>query len=89
MGPYHYTVNKLYLYLARLQCEQGFKDEAHISINAALMHAQKYETLCDGKEHTLTASLLSSVKFHIDHPKNVRDELAGEWSLQCKSCYEQ
>ena len=50
-GEYNSDLIQLYLYLSRLQWEQGYHDEAFQSLDKALEHAHALEKLLDGEEH--------------------------------------
>lgn len=83
MGLYHGDLIKLNLYLSRLQWERGYQDEAFVSLDEALEHAKALESLCDGKEHALTAPLVSFVKFHTDIQKGIAKMLPSDWPFWC------
>ena len=89
MGIYHDFVSKLYLYLSRLQWERGYHDDAFVSLDRALDHAKAYETLVDGKEHSLTAPLVSFVKFKAEYPKELVKHLPEDWPYWCNPDYKQ
>lgn len=89
MGIYHDFVSKLYLYLSRLQWERGYHDDAFVSLDRALDHAKAYETLVDGKEHSLTAPLVSFVKFKAEYPKELVKHLPEDWPFWCNPDYKQ
>ena len=89
MGIYHDFVSKLYLYLSRLQWERGYHDDAFVSLDRALDHAKAYETLVDGKEHILTAPLVSFVKFKAEYPKELVKHLPEDWPFWCNPDYKQ
>ena len=79
MGRYHNDLIKLNLYLSRLQWERGYHDEAFVSLDAALEHARALEAVCDGKEHTLTAPLVSFVKYKTEKHNGVAKLLPDDW----------
>ncbi len=83
MGIYHGKLIKLYLYLSRLQWERGYPDDAFVSLDAALHHAKAYEAVCDGKEHTLTAPLVSFVTYRAEGERNVAKALSDDWPFWC------
>lgn len=89
MGVHHDFVSKLYLYLSRLQWERGYHDDAFVSLDRALDHAKAYETLVDGKEHSLTAPLVSFVKFKAEYPKELVKHLPEDWPFWCNPDYKQ
>ena len=83
MGIYHGKLIKLYLYLSRLQWERGYRDDAFASLDEALRHAKAYEAVCDGKEHTLTAPLVSFVTYRAKGERNVAKALPDDWPFWC------
>lgn len=83
MGIYHGKLIKLYLYLSRLQWERGYPDDAFVSLDAALHHAKAYEAVCNGKEHTLTAPLVSFVTYRAEGERNVAKVLPDDWPFWC------
>lgn len=82
-GEYHDFVWKLYLYLSRLQWERGYRDEAFESLDEALRHAKAFEALSDGEEHTLTATLVSFVKYNAGTSRDIAKRLPNEWPFWC------
>ena len=89
MGVHHDFVSKLYLYLSRLQWERGYHDDAFVSLDKALENARAYEALVDGKEHRLTAPLVSFVKFKAEYPKELVKHLSEDWPFWCNPDYKQ
>lgn len=89
MGEYHDFVSKLYLYLSRLEWERGYHNDAFASLDKALEHARSMERLCDGKEHTLTAPLVSYVTFKLDKGMNCASLLPENWPFWCNPNYSQ
>lgn len=87
MGLYHDNLIKMYLYLSRLQYERGYHDEAFDSLESALNHAKALEKLCDGKEHTLTAPLVSFVKYKTSVHKDIAKSLPDDWPFWCNPDY--
>lgn len=87
MGLYHGDLIKMYLYLSRLQWERGYHDEAFDSLESALIHAKALETLCDGKEHTLTAPLVSFVRYKTSVHKDIAKSLPDDWPFWCNPDY--
>ena len=83
MGIYHGKLIKLYLYLSRLQWERGYRDDAFVSLDAALHHAKACEAVCDGKEHTLTAPLVSFDTYRAEGERNVAKALPDDWPFWC------
>ena len=89
MGEYHDFVSKLYLYLSRLEWERGYHDDSFVSLDKALNHAKSMESLCDGREHTLTAPLVSFNSFKMDKKMNCVSELPENWPFWCNPDYSQ
>ncbi|MBQ8566047.1 MAG: helix-turn-helix transcriptional regulator [Clostridia bacterium] len=89
MGEYHDFVSKLYLYLSRLEWERGYHNDAFASLDKALEHARSMERLSDGKEHTLTAPLVSYVTFKLDKGMNCASLLPENWPFWCNPDYSQ
>ena len=87
LGLYHDNLIKMYLYLSRLQWERGYHDEAFDSLESALHHAKALEKLCDGKEHTLTAPLVSFVKYKTSVHKDIAKSLPDDWPFWCNPDY--
>ena len=81
LGPYHNDLIKLNLYLSRLQWERGYHDEAFVSLDSALEHARALEAICDGKEHSLTAPLVSFVKFDMENNTGAAKLLPAAWPI--------
>ena len=79
MGIYHGDLVELYLYLSRVQWERGYHDDAFESLNEGLRHSRALEALWDGEEHTLTAPLVSFVKYKTGSPKNFSKDLPDFW----------
>ena len=79
LGKYHDEVISLYLYLSRLQWERGYHDDAFVSLENALKHARALEALADGEEHTLTAPLVSFVKYRVPPCGGIADKLPEDW----------
>lgn len=79
LGKYHDEVISLYLYLSRLQWERGYHDDAFVSLENALKHARALEALADGEEHTLTAPLVSLVKYRVPPCGGIADKLPEDW----------
>ena len=78
---------KLYLYLSRLQWERGYRDDAFESLDDSLKHARALEKICDGKEHTLTAPLVSFVKYKSSFCDNIAKFLPDDWPFWCNPDY--
>ena len=88
-GEYHEYVRCLYLYLSRLQWERGYHDDAFVSLEEALKNAKAFDALCDVKEHTLTAPLVSYVKYRVNAAKSITKELPVDWPFWCNPDYTQ
>ena len=86
-GEYHEYMRCLYLYLSRLQWERGYHDDAFASLDQALKNAQAFDCLCDGNEHTLTAPLVSYVKYRANAVKSITKELPVDWPFWCNPDY--
>ncbi len=89
MGNYHGDLIELYLYLSRVQWERGYHDEAFVSLHESLKHARALEALCDGKEHTLTAPLVSFVKYETSLSEEIAKSLPSDWPMWCHPDYSQ
>lgn len=79
LGKYHDEVISLYLYLSRIQWERGYHDDAFASLDEALKHARALEALADGEEHSLTAPLVSFVKYRIPLCSSIASTLPEDW----------
>lgn len=85
-GEYNGILIELYLYLSRLQWERGYHDDAFDSLYKALEHARAIDALEDGKEYSLTAPLVSFVKFVKKKPclsGKAAQELPSDWPAWC------
>ncbi len=58
LSIYHREVCYLYLYLSRLQYENGYKDEAFVSLDKALEQARKYDAFALNPSKHYTSQLL-------------------------------
>ena len=88
-GAYNGDLIKLYLYLSRIQWERGYHDEAFVSLDHALEHARALEALADGKEHTLTAPLVSLVTYDLGTASDIVRNLPEDWPFWCNPDYAQ
>lgn len=81
MGPHHPNVCDLYLYLSRLQWEYGYKDEAFESLDKALEHARKWDSLT--AEHSYTAPMvrLAKSKMPPQKPGELAKNLPDDWPM--------
>ena len=89
MGIYHSDLIQLYLYLSRVQWERGYHDDAFVSLYESLKHARALEAICDGKEHHLTALLVSFVKYKASLPQKIAKDLPTDWPMWCNPDYSQ
>ena len=64
MGIYHGDMIKYYLYLLSLQYTKGYEDDAFISLDEALNHARKLESL-KMVEHKYTSPLVKYCSYTI------------------------
>lgn len=87
-GMHNGNLIKLYLYLSRLEWELGYHDEAFRSLDEALRHAKALEMLCDGKEHSYTAPLVSHVTFLTEADCKIAHTLPDDWPFWCNPNYE-
>lgn len=78
-GPCHDDLICLHLYLSRVQWERGYHDDAFISLDRALHHAQALEALMDEQEHTLTAPLVSFVRYKAGDARKIAASLPEDW----------
>ena len=83
MGLYHDELIRLYLYLSRVQWERGYHDDAFVSLEESLKHARALEAICDGKEHTLTAPLVSFVPYETSLSEKIAKTLPVDWPFYC------
>lgn len=89
-GEYNDTLIKLYLYLSRIQWERGYHDDAFLSLDKALYHANALEKICDGSEHYFTAPLVCFVKYKFDPlDGSIAKELPNDWPFWCNPDYSQ
>ena len=87
MGIYHGDLVELYLYLSRVQWERGYRDDAFLSLDEGLKHARALEEICDGKEHTFTAPLVSLVKYESSLSDGIAKTLPTDWPMWCYPDY--
>lgn len=73
-GIYHGDLIKLYLYLARLEYDKGYEDDAFKSLDEALKHAKSLESITPG-EHKLTSALVSEVTYKVDKQIKITQDL--------------
>lgn len=78
-GPCHDDLICLHLYLSRVQWERGYHDDAFSSLDKALHHARALEALMDGQEHTLTAPLVSFVRYKAGDARKIAASLPEDW----------
>lgn len=88
-GEYNGDLIQLYLYLSRLQWEQGYHDEAFRSLDKALEHARALEKLLDGEEHYFTAPLVRFVKCRSGEPQRIAEGLPQDWPMWMNPDYRQ
>lgn len=89
-GEYNDTLIKLYLYLSRIQWERGYHDDAFVSLDKALDHANALEKICDGSEHYFTAPLVRFVKYKFNPlDGGIAKELPNDWPFWCNPDYSQ
>lgn len=69
----------LNLFLSRVQWERGYHDEAFATLDEALRHARALENLLDGNAHTLTAPLVSLVKYSTRKTGDIVKSLPDDW----------
>lgn len=89
LGKYHDELIKLTLYLSRLQWERGYQDEAFASLYEALEHAKALEAVLDGEEHSLTAPLVSLVKYKTNPYSGIAAVLPEDWPFWQSPDYSQ
>ena len=89
MGLCHDNLIQLHLYLSRVQWERGYHDDAFDSLNEALHHARALEAVCDGREHTLSAPLVSFVKYDTRPCEGIAKSLPDDWPFWCNPDYSQ
>lgn len=89
MGIYHGDLIELYLYLSRVQWERGYHDDAFISLDESLNHAIALEAVCDGKEHSFTAPLVSLAKYKTSLSAEIAKALPTDWPMWCHPDYSQ
>jgi len=89
MGGYHGDLIELYLYLSRVQWERGYHDDAFVSLNESLKHARALEAVCDGKEHSFTAPLVSHVRYETKLSESIAKDLPTDWPFWCNPDYSQ
>ena len=87
MGIYHDFVQKLWLYLSRLQWERGYHDDAFVSLDRALDHAKAFDRIADGEEHTLTAPLVRDVTYNAGVVRDTAKRLPEDWPFWCNPDY--
>ena len=88
-GIFHSDLVELYLYLSRVQWERGYHDDAFVSLDEALKHAKALENVCDDKEHTLTAPLVSFVRYQKAPRRDLIADLPNTWPMWTNPDYSQ
>lgn len=78
MGVYHSDLIKYYLYLSRLQYEKDYDEDAFKSLDNALYHAKKLESLEVGKYY-YSSILVKGVQYDIKEKINVVKLLPDDW----------
>lgn len=86
LGIYHGNLVELYLYLSRIQWERGYHDDAFASLNLALHHARRLESVSDGMEHRYTAPLVSFVTYRAEK-RSIARNLPNDWPMWCYPDY--
>lgn len=87
MGPQHAGVCDLYLYLSRLQWQYGYKDEAFESLEAALMHARKFDALTDEDKYTAPLVRHARLRMPPVKPGDLTRNLPNDWPMWCNPDY--
>lgn len=87
LGAYHGVVIQLYLYLSCRQWERGYHDDAFRSLDESLKHAKALDAFNDGKEHTLTAPLVSLVTQKSVAGAKCANTLPDDWPFWCNPDY--
>lgn len=87
MGPHHAGVCDLFLFLSRLQWEYGYKDEAFESLDAALMHAKKFDALTGDDRYTAPMVRHARLKIPSAKPGDLARNLPNDWPMWCNPDY--
>lgn len=88
-GEYHGNLVELYLYLSSVQWRRGHHDDAFLSLDAALSHAQKHAAVSDGNVHRYTSMLTEHVSFvsPATPPHLLVGTLPEQWPVWCNPDY--
>lgn len=78
MGIYHSDMIKYYLYLSSLQYTKGYEDDAFTSLDEALNHARKLESLQIG-EHKYTSILIKYSSYTVKEKLKIAHLLPEDW----------
>ncbi len=62
-GEYYGNLMELYLFLAYVQWERNYREDAFISLDKAYDFAKKYESVWSGAEQSYTAMFLKNIKY--------------------------
>jgi len=81
MGPQHASVCDLYLYLSRLQWEYGYKDEAFEALEAALMHARRFDGLKENDKYTAPIVCHARLRMPAVKPGDLARNLPNDWPM--------
>ena len=81
MGPHHANVCDLYLYLSRLQWEYGCHDEAFESLDKALWHAKKWDSLTPDHKYTAPLARYADAKMPPQKPGELARNLPDDWPM--------
>lgn len=90
LGIYHREVAYLYLYLSRLQWEQGWQEDAFESLDAALHHAKAYDALAVQEQPRYTAALVKLVTCEAEdfwEHGMFAQNLSEDWPMWCNPDY--
>ena len=90
LGIYHREVAYLYLYLSRLQWEQGQQEAAFESLDAALHHAKAYDALAVQEQPRYTAALVKLVTCEDEEfweHGMFAQNLSQDWPMWCNPDY--
>ncbi len=69
-GEYYGNLMELHLFLAYVQWERGYHDDAFMSLDVAFEYSKKYEDVCNGVKQNYTAMFLKNIQYTLGEVPN-------------------
>ncbi len=64
-GEYYGNLVELYLFLAYVQWERNYHDDAFVSLDTAYEYSKKYESVCSGTQQNYSAMFLKNIQYRV------------------------